>query len=167
MRQLLRRLQYLIRRDRLEDELAEEMAFHRSMSGAAAFGSGALARDQSRDVWIWPWLQDIAQDVRFAARLLSKDRRFTFAASAALALGIAANTTVFTFVNTVLFKDLPFAEPRQIVTIGARDASGRDLAMSYAEFENLRLAARTYQAISAHSGTTLIVSEKDLPPQRL
>src|SRR5262245_3644273 len=167
MRQLLRRLRYVVHRQRLEDELAEEMEFHRSMTGAAAFGSGALARNQSRDVWIWPWLQDIAQDVRFAARLLTKDRRFTFAAVAALALGIAANTTVFTFINTVLFKDLPFDQPEQLVAIRTRDARGRDLAMSYADFQDLRVAARAYQALSAHSTTSLIVSEKDLPPERL
>src|SRR5262245_62165436 len=126
MRQLLRRLQYLIHRGRLEDELAEEMQFHRSMSGGAAFGSGALARDQSRDVWIWPWLQDIVQDVRFALRLMMKDRRFTLAAVVALALGIAATTTVFTFINTALFKDLPFEEPQQIVAVASRDARGRE-----------------------------------------
>src|SRR5262245_53917261 len=167
MRQLLRRLRYVLHRNRLDDELAEEMEFHRSMSGAAAFGSAALARNQSRDVWIWPWLQDIAQDVRFAGRLLTKDRRFTIAAVAALALGVAANTTVFTFINTVLFKDLPFDEPRQIVAVGTRDARGRDLPMSYADFQDVRQAARAYQAMAAHSTAALNVSEKDLPPERL
>jgi len=58
----------------------------------------------ARDVWVWPWLQDLAQDVRFAARLLRKDRRLTVAAVVALSLGIGANTTIFTFTNTALFK---------------------------------------------------------------
>jgi predicted permease len=154
-------------RSRLEDELAEEMELRRSMSGGAAFGSGALARNQSRDVWIWPWLQDIAQDLRFASRLLTADRRFTLAAVAALALGIAANTTVFTFINTVLFKDLPFDEPRQLVAIGTRDSRGRDLSMSYADFQDVRAAARAYQSMAAHSTAAFNVSEKDLPPERL
>src|SRR6059036_3301365 len=111
MRQLLRRAWYLMRKRQFEDDLAEEMAFHRSMTTGAAFGSGALARNQARDVWIWPWLQDIAQDVRFAARLLAKDRRFTLAATVALALGIGANTTVFTIVNGTLLRALPFDNP--------------------------------------------------------
>ena len=105
------------------------MAFHRDMTQREmeargldpaelrvrlmAFGSSALAGNRSRDVWMWPWLQDIAQDVRFAARLLAKDRRFTLASAVALALGIAATNTVFTFINTALFKDLPFAHARR------------------------------------------------------
>src|SRR5215216_1772092 len=117
MRELMRRAWYAVRYRRREDELREEMAFHREMKrheleagGVApvdaalaahrAFGSSALAHNQSRDVWLWPWLQDIVQDLRFAARLLAKDRRFTLAAVAALALGIAATNTVFTFINT-------------------------------------------------------------------
>jgi hypothetical protein len=52
MRQLLRRVWYLIRQRQFEDDLAEEMDFHRSMSGGTAFGSSALARNQSRDAWI-------------------------------------------------------------------------------------------------------------------
>jgi hypothetical protein len=57
-------------------------------------------------------------DVRFALRVLAKDRRFTVAAVVALALGIGANTTVFTFIKTALFKDLPFDEPRQLMALG-------------------------------------------------
>ena len=74
--QLLRRLRYMIRQRQIEAELAEEMELHRSMTGARAFGSGARAANQARDVWIARWLQDLAWDVRFAARLLAKDRRF-------------------------------------------------------------------------------------------
>src|SRR2546422_10089256 len=117
MRHLLRRVWYLMRKRQFEDDLAEEMAFHRSMTTGAAFGSTALAQNRSRDVWIWPWLQDIAQDVRFAARLLAKDRRFTLAAVAALAPGIGAKTTEFTVMNPALFKDLPFDEPHPILAL--------------------------------------------------
>jgi len=167
MRHLLRRAWYLIRQRQFEADLAEEMEFHRSMTTGAAFGSGALARNQARDVWIWPWLQDIAQDVRFAVRLLAKDRRFTLAAAVALALGIGANTTVFTFINTVLFKDLPFDEPQHIVALGTRDAHGRELAVSYADFQDWRSAARAFEAISASARSPMSVSEPDLPPERL
>ena len=60
-------------------------------------------------------------DVRLAARLLLKDKWFTLAAVAALALGIAANNTVFTLVNGVLLRDLPFDEPDRIVGVGVRN----------------------------------------------
>ena len=77
MRELFRRVQYILNRRQREADLAEEMAFHASLSGQRAFGSGALAQDQARDVWIRTWLQDGIRDLRFAARLLVKERSFT------------------------------------------------------------------------------------------
>src|SRR4051794_7539039 len=122
MTRLLRRIGYLVRKRRLEADLAEEMQFHRAMSDdAKAFGSHALAQNQSRDVWIPLWIQDVAQDISFAARLLVKERRFAAAAIVALALGIAATSTVFTFIDAALFKDLPFEQPRQLMAITTRD----------------------------------------------
>jgi len=167
MRQLLRRVRYLLWQRQFEDDLAEEMEFHRSMTTGAAFGSAALARNQSRDVWIWPWLQDIAQDVRFAVRLLAKDRRFTVAAVVALSLGIGANTTVFTFINTALFKDLPFDEPHQLVALGGRDARGRELQASYADFQDWRTASGAFVGMSASATSQMNLSERDLAPERL
>ena len=83
MPRLLRRLWFLVRQRRLEADLTEEMEFHRAMkqqeieeqgletaqaaaAARRAFGSNALARNNARDVWVWPWLQDIATDLRFA-----------------------------------------------------------------------------------------------------
>ena len=64
----------------------------------------------------------LGHDVRFAVRLLVKDRWMSLAAVTALALGIAANNAVFTIVNGLLFRDLPFGEPDRIVTIGTAPA---------------------------------------------
>ena len=66
MCQLLFRLWHLIRRRHFERELAEEMEFHRERVSPRAFGSMALAQDNARDVWLWPWLQSVAQDLRYA-----------------------------------------------------------------------------------------------------
>src|SRR3954469_16798394 len=108
MREWLRRARHLFRRRQFDADLAEEMAFHRAMaeqtleaSGAGAreaqlearraFGSGALAADRARDVWVSLWLQDAAFDLLFAVRRLSSDLRFTSAAVIGLGLGIGAN----------------------------------------------------------------------------
>jgi putative ABC transport system permease protein len=191
MRELLRRAWYVMRRRQFEAELEEEIAIHRemkerdlAMAGAdsneasraarRAFGSAALAHNQARDVWVWPWLQDLAQDVRFAARLLRKDRRFTFAAVVALSLGIGANTTIFTFINTALFKDLPFDQPRQLAALGTMDARGplpdapgpRRDGVSYPDFQDLRSATRAFIGIAADTGGTMNLSDEGRAPER-
>jgi putative ABC transport system permease protein len=134
MRTFWRRIQYAIRRRRREADLLEEIEFHRAMTerdlardGLApgdadratqrVMGSVLLARDQARDVWIAHWLQGLGQDLRFARRLLIKDRGFTAAAVLTLALGIGANTTIFSAVYAILLKPLPFADADRLVAI--------------------------------------------------
>jgi predicted permease len=90
----------------------------------------------------------ILQDFRFAARRLVRDRRFTLAAIAALALGIGATSAVFTLVNAVLLRSLPFDDPDRIVMINTRDAQGRTFGVSEPDFEDWRAAARTFSGIS-------------------
>ena len=70
---------------------------------------------------------DLLRDVRFAARLLLKNRWFTLMAIVVLALGIGANNAVFTIVNAVLLRNLPLPKPEQVMFLGTRDAQGRDL----------------------------------------
>ena len=79
------------------------------------------------------------QDVRYAVRLLIKDRWFTAVAAIALALGIGANAAVFTFVNAVLLRGLPFDDPGRIVSIGSLDARGRTLGVSRLDFIDIVL----------------------------
>lgn len=183
MRELLRRAWYLLRRRQLEDELQEELAFHRELTHQALedagatpdrvavesqrlLGNDALARNHARDVWIWPWLQDISQDVRFAARLLAKDRRFTLAAVVALALGIGVTNTVFTIVNTAAFRDLPFEEANRLVSLATRDPRGRE-AESYLDFRDMRDAATMFSGLAATVMASFNLSDEDRAPDRL
>jgi hypothetical protein len=76
MRELVRRIWYLIRQRRLDAELAEEMEFHRAMSGGRDFGNATLAREDSRAVWIWPWLESVWQDGAYALRNLRREPGF-------------------------------------------------------------------------------------------
>ncbi|HEY7449219.1 MAG TPA: hypothetical protein VH702_13765, partial [Vicinamibacterales bacterium] len=75
----------------------------------------------------------LLQDLRFAVRLLRKDRWFAVVAVVTLALGIAANSVVFTLVNAVLVRGLPFYEADRIVGLGTRtrDSRTRNLGVSY------------------------------------
>src|SRR6476620_6122608 len=82
------------------------------------------------------------RDLRFAARLLVKGRWFTLAAIVALALGIGANVTVFTIVNAVLLRDLPFEKPEQIVMLGTQDAQGRPNGVLFADVQDWKASPR-------------------------
>ena len=93
-------------------------------------------------------MSSILQDLRYAARRLVRDRRFTLAAVAALALGIGATSAVFTLVNAVLLRSLPFDDPDRIMMLSTRDAQGREFGVSEPDFEDWRREARTFSGIS-------------------
>jgi putative ABC transport system permease protein len=110
---------------------------------------------------------DLWQDVRFAARLLIKDRWFTLAAATALALGIGANAAVFTFVNAVLVRGLPFHEADRIVTVWTEDDRGRRMNTSELDYEDWRSQARSFSELAAILGSTMNVSDEGRPPERV
>lgn len=107
----------------------------------------------------------IWHDVRIAARLLLKDRGLTLAAVTALALGIAATTTVFTIVNAVVLRDMPFDEPDRIVEIGTRVPQG-NRGVSYLDLQDWRARTRTFEGIAGFAQTSMNVSDDNPAPER-
>ena len=81
-------------------------------------GNAPLIRERTRDVWGWRWLDDLGRDLRHALRALAKQRAFTLTAVATLALGIGANTAMFSIVYGVLLRPLPYPDSEAIVHIG-------------------------------------------------
>src|SRR5688500_20283371 len=89
------------------------------------------------------------QDVQFAIRLLVKDKWFTLVAAVALALGIGVNATVFTFVNAVLIRGLPFDDPQRILALNSRDiARNRSIGDAYLDFNEWKSETRTVRLVS-------------------
>jgi predicted permease len=107
----------------------------------------------------------LLHDLRFALRRLVKDRWFTLAAIAALALGIGATSAVFTLVNAVLLRGLPFEEPERIMWIDTQDARGRRSGVSTQDFDDWRKASRTFTGMTLVQTGTMIVSADDRLPE--
>jgi len=146
MRKCLRRLRYFLRRDQLERELIEEMEFHRSMTSGSAFGNATLAREDARSVWIGPSMERLIQDVRYGARALWKSRAFSAVAVATLALGIGGGTVMFSVVNGVLLRPLPYRDPGGVVMLWTADVSRslREAGTSFPTFSDWRREARSF-----------------------
>lgn len=159
MRQLLRRAWYVLRRRQLERDLRDELEFHRAMkqreledaghtlgdatiASRRALGSVALAQDQVRDDWIRPWLDALVRDVRFGARLLQKNPGFAAMAILTLAVAIGANTAVFTLVDHVLLRALPYPESDRLATVVRQYARGTSTGEGYAQNGATWLALR-------------------------
>src|SRR5262249_42927406 len=131
-----------------------------------ALGSGALAQDQVRDAWIWPWLADSVRDVRHAGRLLRRNPGFTLVAILTLALGIGANTAIFSLIDALVLRRLPVRDPQQLLFFGSTAASGstgftpngRTELFSYLFFRDFRGANQDFSDLAAISSVLYSVS---------
>ncbi|MBI1788197.1 MAG: ABC transporter permease [Acidobacteria bacterium] len=111
---------------------------------------------------------NLFQDVRFGLRMLAKHPGFTAVVVLALSLGIGANTTVFTLVNAVLFKGLPFAEADRVMHLTSNQPSkGRDnIGASYPDFRDWRAQSKAFKDLAAFTGATMNLSDGAGVPER-
>ena len=108
-------------------------------------------------------------DLRAAARQLTKHRTFTFAAVVALAIGMSATTTMFTIIHGVYFRDLPFADPEQIVAIATRYVDRGPRAIdnwSAPDLRDVQASARLFESIVAADEESMDLADDEFAPER-
>lgn len=113
------------------------------------FGNTTLLEEDRRDMQVFPAIESLRADLIYALRMLRKNRGFAAAAVVTLALGIGANTAIFSVCYAVLFKPLPYAEPSRIVTLWERQRDGTLGDVAPANFVDWRDASRSFSGMAA------------------
>ena len=186
------RLAGLFGKDRKDRELAEELENHLQMHIADNLRSGMSPDEARRQALIqlggleqtkeryrerrtFLWLESFWQDVRFGARMLRKSPGFTAVAVLTLALGIGANTAIFSLVNTLMLRELPVRAPEQLVELLVRypGEESRWNAFSWQSYEHFRDNNHVFSALIAiaqspfSGGGSFYVRGEGLEPEKV
>ena len=178
------RLKAIFRRQRIEQDLDDELAFHVAMQtrenardgmtdgeayrrARAEIGGVEQVKERSRDVLPLRWLRDATQDVRYALRGLRKTPRFTVAAVLTVVLGVGANATIFSVLNPLLFKPLPYLEPERIVGVFRTSPQSDRWPHSMANYLDHRARNTVFEHLVALMWENTSFAAPDQPAERL
>jgi putative ABC transport system permease protein len=160
--ELWRRLPALFRRRQFERNLEEEMRFHLEMAaaeiGPAAarkrFGNLGLLQEDSRQAWGWTAVEAWGADLKYAARVLRKTPGFAAVAVLTMALGIGASTAVFSVVNAVLLRPMPFRDPARLMMLWeTRETRGENrVVVSHDNFQAWKQQSRSFERMAVFQG---------------
>src|SRR5579863_7983534 len=136
LRELWRRIAMLLHPRRFRADLEEEMRLHLELrqrqhvecglppdeahvAAQRRFGNRTLLREKSQAAWGWGWLESLGQDALYGIRGLMRSPGITAIALLSLALGIGANTAIFTLMDAVMLRSLPVKDPGRLVILGS------------------------------------------------
>ena len=170
-------LKQLVSRRRLYGDLSEEIREHleekveglvrngmsRKDAESAArreFGNVTLMEENARDVWRWPSIENLLHDLRYGFRMLRNNPGFSVVAILTLALGIGANTAIFSVVYAALMRPLPYWQPNLLITLGeVRPQEGKSTELdtrswnaSYPDYLDWTHQSKSFQSLAGFSG---------------
>jgi putative ABC transport system permease protein len=155
-------------RRRRDEELDEEIRSHLRMAARERvergespeqaerearreFGNAALVKEVTRGMWGWSRLEEFVRDIGYGLRMMRRAPAFSAVVVLTLALGIGANTAIFSVVNAVLLRPLPFKDPERVVMVwlnGAEAAGGDRVPMSLADFLDWRAQTHSFERVA-------------------
>lgn len=177
LQELARRLQMLFQSRQFDADIEEEMRLHLDLrqeeqiqsgltaddAGAAArrrFGNPTVLREISHSAWGWEWLEHFLQDLNYGVRAMLRSPGITLVALLSLALGIGANTAIFSLMDTVMLKSLPVKDPAQLVLFGngldqgISDSFPNTLLYSYPFYRQMQKKNQVFSDVAATSSMT-------------
>jgi predicted permease len=182
LKELAHSLSSILRRSQKERELSEELQFHlerqieenivRGMSSQEAwyaalrlFGGVQQIREECRDMRRVSTIENLVQDLRYGLRQMRRTPGFTAVAVVTLALGIGANTAIFSLVNGVLLQPLPYKDASRLVSVaGTNEKQGVKVnVMSYPDFADWRTQNRVFSGLAAYRAQHYDLSGKGVP----
>ena len=178
----LRLLDVVLRRSR-EERLSQEIQAHLDLltdehiaagmlpddarlAARRTFGSVDQLKMRHRDQRGLPVIETLVQDVRFATRLLARERGFALTAIIVLAVGIGVNNMFFTLVYAHKFRGLPIAHPERVLSISTIDDRAADRAVSPPDFEDLKAGQRSFDGLAAYVNGVATVGDENRSPDR-
>jgi hypothetical protein len=152
----MREADYL--RDGLPPPRARDAARHQ-------FGNLTHFKEQTHDMWTFGSLENLRQDVRFAVRTLRKSPGFALVAVAALAIGIGGNTAIFSMVDAIRARAMPYAQPDRLVELWGNIARAKveRRGASFPDYLDWRAQAKSFDDMAAFDSGTLTLAGDDEP----